>query len=213
MKYKHVIWDWNGTLLDDTWLFVEVMNISLAKRGLSLITRDIYRDLFTFPVRDYYIKLGFDLEKEPFEKCGMEFIHEYEKRKFDATLYSQAAGVLINLKDQGISHSILSAQNQKTLDELTAHYQIRNLFMGINGLDDHYAHGKVEVAKAWIRTLNFDPHEVLMVGDTEHDHEVAEAMGIDCLLLSCGHNSVDRLHSTAANVVHSFDDIRLFFEG
>jgi len=212
MKYKHVIWDWNGTLLDDTWLFVEVMNISLAKRGLNLITRDIYRDLFTFPVRDYYIKLGFDLEKEPFEKCGMEFIHEYEKRKFDATLYSQAAGVLINLKDQGISHSILSAQNQKTLDELTAHYQIRNLFMGINGLDDYYAHGKVEVAKAWIRTLNFDPHEVLMVGDTEHDHEVAEAMGVDCLLLTCGHNSVDRLQSAAAYVVHSFDEIRLFFE-
>ena len=213
MKYKHVIWDWNGTLLDDTWLFVDVMNISLAKRGLNLITRDIYRDLFSFPVRDYYIRLGFDLEKEPFEKCGLEFIHEYEKRKFDAALYAQATRVLIKLKDQGISHSILSAQNQETLDQLTTHYQIRDLFMGINGLNDHFAHGKVEAGKTWIRTLNFEPHEVLMVGDTEHDYEVAEAMGVDCLLLSCGHNSVERLNSTNANVVHSFIDVMSFFEG
>ena len=63
-----VIWDWNGTLLDDGWLFVEVMNSILRSRGMNTITLEKYREIFGFPVKDYYLKLGFDLEKEPFEK-------------------------------------------------------------------------------------------------------------------------------------------------
>ena len=61
MRYKHIIWDWNGTLLDDTWLCVEGINQALIKRNLTPISEDRYREVFTFPVRDYYKKLGFDL--------------------------------------------------------------------------------------------------------------------------------------------------------
>ena len=64
---KHVIWDWNGTLLDDAWLCVDVMNGMLSKRGLPLITLEIYRNIFDFPVRDYYLKLGYDFDNESFE--------------------------------------------------------------------------------------------------------------------------------------------------
>ena len=69
MKYKHIIWDWNGTLIDDAWLCVEILNNILEKRGLNAITIDDYREHFTFPVRDYYVKLGFDFSVEPFEVC------------------------------------------------------------------------------------------------------------------------------------------------
>ena len=34
-NYRHVIWDWNGTLLDDAWLCVEVLNGLLARRRRS----------------------------------------------------------------------------------------------------------------------------------------------------------------------------------
>ena len=64
MKYQHIIWDWNGTLLNDAWLFVDIMNGVLSNRKLPLITVDDYRKLFCFPVKDYYKKLGFDLENE-----------------------------------------------------------------------------------------------------------------------------------------------------
>ena len=73
-KYTHIIWDWNGTLLDDAWLCVDVMNGMLEERGMKLKTVDEYRELFDFPVRDYYEKLGFNFKDEPFDKVGMEFI-------------------------------------------------------------------------------------------------------------------------------------------
>ena len=66
-KYSHIIWDWNGTLLNDAWLCVEVMNGMLAKRNLPIRTLNQYMDIFDFPVKDYYVKLGYNFEKEPFE--------------------------------------------------------------------------------------------------------------------------------------------------
>ncbi len=203
MKYKHIIWDWNGTLVDDAWLCVEIMNNILENRNLNLITIDDYREHFTFPVRDYYVKLGFDFLVEPFEVCGMDFIHDFKNRKFEASLYTQTESILDKLTKIGISHSVLSAQNQTLLDETVAHYQLQNKFEGVNGLDDHYAHSKVNIGKSWIETLSYDHNEVIMIGDTVHDYEVAQAMGTDCILIASGHNSRERLENTGVLVLDS----------
>jgi phosphoglycolate phosphatase len=77
MKYKHIIWDWNGTLLDDRNFCIDIMNNVLRRRGMNKMTEAWFLENFCFPVKDYYKKLGFDLEKEPFEISGDEFIDEY----------------------------------------------------------------------------------------------------------------------------------------
>ena len=58
---EHIVWDWNGTLLDDRWLTIAVMNRLLARRNMDELTEDRYLQFFTFPVIDYYRRLGFDL--------------------------------------------------------------------------------------------------------------------------------------------------------
>ena len=208
MKYKHIIWDWNGTLIDDAWLCVEILNNILEKRGLKSITIDDYREHFTFPVRDYYVKLGFDFSVEPFEVCGMEFIHDFKKRQFDASLYTGIELILDKLSKFGVYHSILSAQNQTTLDETVEYYQLQSRFEGVNGLEDHYANSKVNIGKSWIKGLNFNSKEVLMVGDTVHDFEVANAMCTDCILIASGHNSRKRLEDTGVLVLDSPKEIK-----
>ena len=211
-KYKHIIWDWNGTLLDDGWLFVDVMNTILKHRGMNTITLEKYREIFGFPVKDYYIKLGFNLEKEPFEQSGMEFIRRYEKRRYEAQLYPRVIPLLSELQTMGINHSILSAQHQSLLDDLTQYYNIRDHFIQVVGLDNHYAYSKVENGKRWVNKLKLNPLEVLLIGDTDHDFEVAETIGVDCLLLSHGHHSPDRLQKTGATVVQGLNDIFQLFE-
>ena len=98
-KYKHIIWDWNGTLLDDAWLFVDIMNGVLKNHNMDTITVEKYRKIFGFPVEDYYIKLGFDLNKESFQKSGMEFISAYNKRRYEAELYPIAKTILFSFFD------------------------------------------------------------------------------------------------------------------
>jgi phosphoglycolate phosphatase len=211
-QYKHIIWDWNGTLLDDGWLFVDVMNTILKRRKMNTITLEKYREIFGFPVKNYYIKLGFDLEKEPFEESGMEFIRGYESRRYEAQLYPQVILLLSELQTIGISHSILSAQHQTLLDDLTQYYNIHDYFIKIIGLDNHYAHSKVENGIRWVNKLKLNPQEILLIGDTDHDFEVAETIGINCLLLSHGHHSPARLQKTGATVVQRLNDVFQLFK-
>ena len=61
-----IIWDWNGTLVDDAPVFINIMNFFLSQRNLPLITLEDYRRSFVFPVKNYYKNLGFDFSKESF---------------------------------------------------------------------------------------------------------------------------------------------------
>ena len=176
------------------------------------ITLESYREIFGFPVKDYYIKLGFDFDREPFENSGLEFIKEYEKNCFKAKLYPQVIPLLNELQKLGISHSLLSAQHQILLDDLTRYYKIRNQFIGIIGLDNHYAHSKVENGVNWIKQLEMNPKEILMIGDTDHDFDVAIAMGVDCLLLSHRHNCISRLQNTGAMVINDLMELSELFK-
>ena len=173
-EYKHIIWDWNGTLLDDAWLFVDIMNGVLENRNMGTITIEKYREIFEFPIENYYKKLGFDIEKKTFQESGKEFINSYKKRRYEAELHPRVNSILSQLLSMNIHHSILSAQHQTLLDDLTEYYNIRNYFTEINGVNDYYAHGKVDKGIEWMKKMGFDSRKVLFIGDTNHDFEVAE---------------------------------------
>ena len=74
---KTVIWDWNGTLLDDLELSLNCVNILLKERDIPTLTMEKYKDIFTFPVIDYYRAAGFDFEKEPFEVPAKQYVRIY----------------------------------------------------------------------------------------------------------------------------------------
>jgi phosphoglycolate phosphatase len=99
--YRHLIWDWNGTLLDDAWLCRDIMNGQLRKRGLPTLSAERYEAIFDFPVEGYYRKVGFDWRKESFEEAGTEFIVEYEKRKTECRLQIGAQELLKRVESAG----------------------------------------------------------------------------------------------------------------
>ena len=210
-SYQHIIWDWNGTLINDTWLFVDIMNNVLKNKEMNPITIKKYRNIFGFPVKDYYIKLGFNLKKESFKKSGMEFINAYKKRRYEADLYPNVKIMLNKLNSISITHSILSAQHQKLLNDLIKHYEIKKYFKYIKGLNNYYATSKIKEGKTLIKKIGLDPKYVLLIGDTNHDYEVSQKLNIDCLLISHGHHSHYKLLKTGVPVVKNIKDIFQIF--
>ncbi|MGZ0656990.1 HAD family hydrolase [Coraliomargarita sp. W4R72] len=208
MTYKHAIWDWNGTLLDDTWLCVEVLNGLLARRGRAPITVADYRENFGFPVIHFYDYLGFDTDVDSFDQVSREFIGDYEARWFDeCELHTGVDEVLTAMTELGMTHSVLSAAKQEALDSGVQHFGIRRHFTGLVGTDNIYAQGKVDRGRHWIEQLPWKPEEVVMIGDTLHDFEVAEAIGADCILLSHGHHTAERLATTGKPVLGSLREL------
>lgn len=202
-KYKHIIWDWNGTLINDVDLCINITNSMLKQREIPLINVNIYKSIFGFPVRNYYEKVGFDFSKESFESLANEFIREYDGSKLGCYLHDGVEDLLKKCNNIGITHSILSASNICGLVDTISHYQIDKYFLGINGLSNNFAQSKVEVGKNWINSLEFSKKDLLLIGDTLHDFDVARELEIDCILISNGHQNKEILKSYTENVVES----------
>ena len=206
-KYKHIIWDWNGTLFNDVALCLDVINRILIKKNLKTLTLKEYRDAFTFPIREYYINVGFDLTKYPFEELGIEWMSEYERRRSESLLHNYAERLLNHISNLGIEQSMLSAYPHNYLVEIVKYFNLDSFFTHLAGLDHIFATSKVDLGKKLIKKLQHSGEEILLIGDTLHDFEVANEMGIKCILVANGHQSKERLLKCGTVVVDNLDDL------
>lgn len=201
--YKHVIWDWNGTLLNDTQHTVDAICSLLEKDGLPLIDVQKYKDVFKFPVKDYYWDLGYDLNIHSFEELCKRFVTEYNHKRVKlAQLFDGVHDVLPEIKKYK-KQSILSAAEQNHLNSIVKHFDIYHHFDHIFGIDNHYAASKVERGLELMDEAKICKTETIMIGDTDHDFEVAEKLGIDILLIADGHQSYERLKKIHDNVLET----------
>ena len=202
-KYKHIIWDWNGTLFDDRWLCLETINHLLQERQLPVLSPERYETIFGFPVIEYYKQAGFDFTDEPFEVVSTAFIEGYEARRSQCQLREGTVPVLSRIRQMGLSQSILWASKQSLLNLVVDHHDLSHFFIKVMGIDNHHAAGKLAIGQVWIDEINIPPNEILLIGDTTHDYEVAQALGIDCWLMPSGHQSRVRLAACGTKVIDS----------
>lgn len=205
---KHVIWDWNGTLLNDLDLCIAAINTVLAPRKMPLMDVERYKDIFGFPVKDYYKKLGFDFQKESFEIVGTEFIDQYNSMQQRAELQEGVKEILHELNMLGIEQSILSAREEVHLQQEVQMRNIRSYFKRVSGLDNHYATSKLQNGITLIETSTYAASETILVGDTLHDYEVGKALGVQTVLFSGGHQSIERLQSAETLMIDSLFDLK-----
>jgi phosphoglycolate phosphatase len=206
-KFRHIIWDWNGTLFDDAWLCVQVVNRLLTERDLQTITPGQYEQSFGFPVIDYYQRIGFTFNKESFENINTAFISEYERRRKECSLRPDARNALDKIFRAGINQSILSASKQAHLEKAIHQCGVCDYFQSISGLDNHHAWGKLDIALNWMNKTELNPNEILLIGDTIHDFEVAQGIEAACILIYSGHQDVDRLASCGARIIHDYSEL------
>ncbi|MDR0813738.1 MAG: HAD family hydrolase [Oscillospiraceae bacterium] len=201
-KYEHIIWDWNGTIIDDVDWCIHCMNTMLTRRHLPLLSgREQYRNVFGFPVIEYYKRVGLDFEKEPFEALAEEYIALYHDESSDIRLYPGVETVLRHLAERGVRQTVLSASEQQNLYLQLRQFSVEPYFDAVLGITDIYAGSKVERAREYLRSA--DVSRVLVIGDTSHDAEVAEQIGADCVLVAGGHEGEASLLRHGVPVVGS----------
>ena len=206
-NYKHIVWDWNGTLLNDVDYCKRIINNILTKNNLPELSIDRYREIFTFPVQDYYKAAGLDFDKTSFEVLGKEFMVEYEQNKLTCNLYRGTEEVLSEIHKNGLKQSILSAYKQDTLNDILKSYKLYDYFDFVIGSDNIYAGGKTHLGLKLLEKLDVDKNEILFVGDTLHDYDVAKAMGVHSVLIADGHQTKNKLTTNGAFVLDSMQDL------
>lgn len=192
MRYTHIIWDFNGTLFDDVLAGIESVNDMLSRRGYKTLSgKEEYREVFRFPIIEYYRSLGFDFDKEPYEVLALEWVALYNESSKRSRLQEGAAEALMRFFKKGISQILLSATELEMLKGQISELGIDGYFSEVMGLENIHAYSKKELAMRW-REKNPDARPII-IGDTTHDAEVARAIGADCVLVCNGHQSEQRL--------------------
>lgn len=205
--YRHIFFDFNGTIINDLDLCVELLNKFLIEQGSKTLTTDEYKHVFKFPIRQYYLDAGIDFNKESYESLAKRFIKEYQPRSMSCGLFNGTVETVKKLKDMGIHVYILSASEQNNLLEQTDTYGITNYFDAVLGIDNIHAASKVDIALDYMKKTGINEKESLFIGDTLHDYEVAKAMHVNCALVSCGHQAKDILNQAGVPVIESVKDI------
>ena len=206
-----ILWDYNGTLLNDTHACVDSMNQLLEKRKIPKLKLDHYRNIFTFPVKQYYEKAGFDFSVENFETPAIEFIKLYNRELPSIRLFDEVINILEFFRIRKINQYIISAMKQEDLKESVEHQGITAFFNEIRGIDDHYADGKIHTAKALVESHGLKPKNICLIGDTLHDDEVGRSLGCEVILVASGHQSSKRLKKSGRPVINSLSELQKIF--
>lgn len=208
-KISHVIWDWNGTLLNDTRACVNAVNSLLGARGLPQLSVEQYRACFGFPVSDFYRKIGFVLENEDWDAIACEF-HERFLSDSSMALHPQARLVLEQVHQRGVRQWVLSASHQSILDRMIQEYELTVYFQRVMGVNNLYGDSKIAVGRSMIAVIEAPHDQILLIGDSLHDYEVAQDLDIACVLIAGGHQSSDRLATCGVPVLRSLSEVPAF---
>ncbi len=200
LKYKYIIWDWNGTLLNDIGASLASVNDMLAQRGREPIDIDYYKECIGVPIIRFYEKV-FDMEKEDYNVIIKQYNEGYLYHLKDIGLTDGAVEALEYFKNNGVKQVIVSSSNNEQLCMNAQKYGVFEYFDAILGAGDYFAGSKIERAEAYLYENKAQKEEILVIGDLEHDAEMADTLGADCILLTSGHEHPERLKNAKVSLI------------
>ncbi len=202
MKIQQILWDWNGTLLDDLEYSIQVRNNIFPAFHLPLLDSvEEYHRQFTFPVRLYYERAG--VTDDIFDDVAHAWMAEYERCMDTIPLHEDASETVERFHQAGLRQTVLSASEQTMLRRQLALYGLNNRFDAILGRGDIYAGSKEDIGREYLQNCGIPAETTVMIGDSLHDAEVARALGTRCVLVARGHQSRETLLEAGVPVMKS----------
>lgn len=204
---KILLWDWNGTLLNDAPIAWQAFNDTVAHYGASGVPFAQYQEIYQHPARRMYEAVGIDFAHVDMAKLSDVYHHFYTSAFNQAQLHHDTRDTLQLMAFQGRRQVILSALSHELLPSAVASHGIEHFFESINGSPDRHGDGKVSLGREVVRALEVDGGEVTVIGDSTHDAEVARALGANCILVARGLESAARLQRNGVPVLESFESL------
>ncbi|QQQ48931.1 HAD family hydrolase [Pseudomonas syringae] len=204
---EHVVFDWNGTLIDDLDLAVCAVNRCGEQFGVAPVTAEQYRARFDFPIAGFYASLGFDLDRVPFSTIVQHYLEHFDANVAHCPLQPGVIEFLDAARRVGIGVSILSASHCDVLVQTLHAKGLYECFEHVVGLSHNQATSKTAEAVVLQKTLGTPASRTVFVGDTLHDFDVANAVGWSPVLVATGHQNSERLRLSGAPLFDGLGDL------
>lgn len=198
-----MVWDWNGTLLDDFALTARIAARTLASMGTSGIAAEDVRAAFRRPFADFYARLlGRPVSGDDYAYIRARYEREYGAEVYSARLQPDALDALDHVAAAQATQSLLSMAHDEQLQALVDHHRLRHRFLRVDGSPTPDSDGsKAARLVRHLADMAVDPAQAVIIGDTVDDHEAARFVGARSVLVTTGSTSRESLLATEAPVV------------
>lgn len=201
---SHIVWDWNGTLLDDLRIVIDAVNHSMGVLGWDAIDEEGYRDHFTRPVRSFYDSLvGRMVTDDEWELLNEGFHDQYVTLVPTARLAPDAREALALVEGKGWSQSLLSMSPQDFLESVVQGAGLHGHFTTIDGLRGPTGGTKAEHLEEHMSGLGVEPGSTVVIGDTPDDAAAARHVGASVVLYDGGSHHLPTLEEVGAPIAHT----------
>lgn len=200
---KYIVWDWNGTIIDDVGIALDAVNDMLREKKRPEITLEQYRQAMDTPILRFYERF-FDMEETDFDWIAERFQEYYEAHKRELSLHEGVEDLLRRFEQEGCHQIILSSSATRIIEQHVKRFGLTHYFDAVLGANDLLAAGKIERAVDYFTQQKIPRDETVMIGDCVHDYEVSHTLGIDCVLMSGGHQDLASLKACGCLVLSGY---------
>ena len=206
-NYKTIIWDFNGTIIDDVGAALSAVNDMLIKRSQPVIDLEKYQSAVDTPIWRFYETVFLEGTITP-KEAVKEFDEGYEKHLQPNPLMYGIVHLLEYFRSLGITQAIVSASHVDKVKNRLKELGIIEYFDAVLGRSDYMAEDKTYLAKDYFDTNNLKSSETVVIGDCVNDFDVAESLGCDCILNTKGHQGRRELSVTTAEIIDSLYELK-----
>lgn len=201
----HLVWDWNGTLLNDLQLVVAATNDAFASVGGPTMTADEHRSRFRRPVVAYYSEvLGRAVDAEEFSRLDKIFHDAYRAGLATCQLADDAWEAL---RAWPGTQSLLSMWFHDELVPAVTAYGLTGIFQRVDGLRAAVGGDrKAAYLARHLAALGLDGGSVVLIGDSLDDADAAQAVGARCVLYTGGLTDPERLRASGHPVAETLTE-------
>lgn len=207
-EYKVIIWDFNGTLIDDIDAALASVNDMLIRRKLPTINLEQYASFIDTPIIKFYEHIFDDLYSMDFNVIADEFNSGYEKHLRSHAVMPCAEDVLGYFNSLGKLQTVISATHIDKVNTRLSEFGLDGYFDKILAHDNLIAEDKTHLAVKYFHEKGIKPQEAVVIGDCVADFKMADALGCDCILTTQGHQSRKEFAVTTAYVIDSLEELK-----
>ncbi|MEW6168578.1 MAG: HAD-IA family hydrolase [Pseudomonadota bacterium] len=203
MKYRLLIFDWDGTLADSAGQIVGAMQAAILGLGLPPREDAAIRELIGLGLNEGLQRLYPELELQALRALLDGYRAKWlSEGAGEAPLFAGALAALQELHGVGFRLAIATGKSRRGLDRSLAHHsELARLLINSRCADESASKPDPLMLRQLLDEEGIEPEQALMIGDTEYDMAMAAAIGMPRLGVACGVHEAGRLLRSGAHTV------------
>jgi phosphoglycolate phosphatase len=203
-RFKLLVFDWDGTVIDSTGLIV--LSIQNACRDLDLpVPKDEdARHVIGLGLQPALSYLLPSVGEETYPLVAQRYRYHYLARDHEAPLFGGVKELLHKLRQRGHTLAVATGKSRAGLDRSLRHVGLQPLFDATRCADESFSKPHPAMLHELMTDLLVSPEETLMIGDTTHDLDMAANAAVAGLAVGYGAHPMEQLRTrTPLEVVDS----------